>query len=279
MLDMMSGLKLRLWLLAAATALGSTPASAQPPAAPVETPRWHIDHGQVYCTLGRDYGLGATSFAIRVIPGTTRTELLMTNREWRETPLDNGQPARIVLAPGGDPIEANAVTHRLSGGERVLAFFYLGKDFVDRFDQSSQLRVTRGDRTVATFDFPRPGRAVAMLRDCVNRTLGDWGIDVAAQARLRSPPELISLPLQNTDYPIAALRADAQGVVIVRMTIGTDGRVAECVVVRSSGVSLLDNRTCQEFRREGRYRPAIGNDGQPVSTGVIMQVMWRITDL
>jgi TonB family protein len=269
-------LNLPLRLLAVAVMLAGAPAQAQSPAPP--EPLWQVDHGEVYCTLGRNYGPEATSFAIRVIPGTPTIELLTMNRTWRTAPLLDGQFVSIALSSGGEPIRTQAITHRLASGEHVLAFFGLGPDFVDRFAQTTSLRVLRGDRAILAFDFPATARVVETLRNCVARTLGDWGIDVAAQARLRALPQRTNTPISDYDYPSAALRADLQGVVIARLAVGIDGRVADCVVVRSSGSVSLDGRTCQQFREEARFSPAIDADGRPVAAGRIIRVMYRIAE-
>jgi TonB family protein len=271
-IEIRSNLFLR--LLTVAAILAGAPARAQGPAAP--EPLWQVDHGEVYCTLGRNYGPDATSFAIRAVPGTSITELLLTNPRWRETPMYAGQRGRIVLTPGAEPIESTALTTRLADGGRVLAFFYLGGEFVDRFAQATQLRVLRGDRTMIALDYPQARQVVAAFRECLSRTLRDWGIDAAAQARFRSLPRLANRPFSDSDYPGAALRADMQGVAIARVTIGTDGRASECRIVRSTGSPSLDARTCEVFERDGRFTPAVGPDGQPVAAGMVVRTLWRL---
>lgn len=240
-------------------------------------PYWNVDHGQVYCSLARDYGPGTENFGLRVIPGTTRVEMLVANRSWRRPPFTTGQAVRIVLSPDEGPlIEAQAVAGRLPRVGLVVALLDLGEGFVDRFAGARQMRLMRGERTVLTFDLPNAGSAVAALRECFVRTLADWGMDAAARARLRSLPTQIGMPFHDSDYPMTALGADAQGVVIVRLMIGVDGRVSDCILLRSSGNTALDDRTCRVYRRDGRFNPAIGEDGQPVAEGYITWVTWRI---
>lgn len=47
--------------------------------------------------------------------------------------------------------------------------------------------------------------------------------------------------------------AAAEGIVDVSLRINTYGRVSECRVLRSSGYSKLDARTCAILRRTKRY--------------------------
>lgn len=259
------------------------PAQAQPqPPVQVQPgrptgPYWNVNHGELYCTLGRDSGPDAVNFAIRVIPGTDRVELLVTSRGWARLPLSYGQAVRLALSPGeGKAIETQALTGRLPSGAPLLVFLNLGEDFVDRVASATRLRVVRGRRDVLVLDFANAGRAVATLRECFDRRLADWGIDMAARGRMRSLPEPTNVPFSDSDYPSAALRADAQGLVIVRLMVAADGSIGACAVLRSSGSAALDARTCQVYTREGRFRPAIDADGRPVAAGIISSVTWRI---
>lgn len=264
-------------VLSAAAATAASSAVAQTPAQPAQGPHWTVDHGEVYCTLSRNNGPDATFFAIRVIPGTDRVELLLTDRSWVRTPLSYGQLAMLSLTPAeGEPLRVEALTGRLPSGSRLLAFLNLGRAFVDQFAKSTRLQLARGRRTILTVDFPAATRPVETLQACIDRTLGIWGIDVAARAQLRALPEHIRIPFSDSDYPLAALRNDAQGMVIARINVDADGRVTDCAVVRSSGSSALDGRTCQVYRTEARYRPAIDVHGQPVATAVLETVSWRI---
>src|SRR5687767_12154659 len=50
------------------------------------------------------------------------------------------------------------------------------------------------------------------------------------------------------NYPPRAIRDEVEGRVGVRVTIGTNGRVADCSVTSSSGSSILDEAACSGMR-------------------------------
>jgi protein TonB len=77
-------------------------------------------------------------------------------------------------------------------------------------------------------------------------------------------------------YPPAALRAEAQGRVVAQLTIGTDGRVTDCVVTSSSGNNDLDETTCRIALRRIRYTPAKDQAGNPISTKTSLPVRWQL---
>jgi protein TonB len=79
-------------------------------------------------------------------------------------------------------------------------------------------------------------------------------------------------------YPPAAQRAGAQGRVVARLTVGTDGRVSECSISTSSGNSDLDNTTCRIARSRVRYTPAKDDNGAPIASTQTLPVRWVLPE-
>jgi protein TonB len=69
----------------------------------------------------------------------------------------------------------------------------------------------------------------------------------------------------NDDYPASAIAAGAQGTAQARLTIGTDGRVQSCDLVRSTGNGALDSTTCNILRRRVKFTPARDSNGNPTT--------------
>lgn len=83
----------------------------------------------------------------------------------------------------------------------------------------------------------------------------------------------------NADtYPPSALRAGEAGRVVATLTIGTDGRVQECVVASSSGSAALDQQTCRIAKSRVRYTPAKDENGQPIISKTTLPVRWQIPE-
>ena len=93
-------------------------------------------------------------------------------------------------------------------------------------------------------------------------------------------PERTNLATYFTvaDYPQAALRQGAQGTTGFNLTIGTDGRVADCQITVSSGSGALDEATCRILRSRARYVPARDASGQPTTGSDSGRVAWRLPD-
>jgi periplasmic protein TonB len=97
---------------------------------------------------------------------------------------------------------------------------------------------------------------------------------------LRTPPRRARSNLQTyfspDDYPAPALRAEAQGVTSVRLIIGPDGRVSDCVVTASSGTAALDAATCRILHTRARYFPARDATGTATSGGDEGRIRWTL---
>lgn len=69
--------------------------------------------------------------------------------------------------------------------------------------------------------------------------------------------------------------AAADGVVDVSLKIDTDGRVAECRVLRSSGYAKLDARTCAILRRTKHFE-AKRYGGRGVAYERVETYRWQV---
>lgn len=82
--------------------------------------------------------------------------------------------------------------------------------------------------------------------------------------------------ITENDYPAAALRAQLQGVTTFRLTVGADGRVADCTVVQTSGTALLDEATCRAVSERARFNPALDLNGNAVGGTYTNRIRWVI---
>lgn len=80
--------------------------------------------------------------------------------------------------------------------------------------------------------------------------------------------------ISDDDYPQSAIRNEEQGTTSFTLTVGTDGRVADCVITGSSGSSALDTTTCNVMKRRARFVPAKSVDGSPITDRVNGRIRW-----
>lgn len=92
------------------------------------------------------------------------------------------------------------------------------------------------------------------------------------------PPRSATGDLQGLfrgdDYPHSAIIAEEQGSVTVRITVGTDGRVAHCDVTAPSGSPALDRATCRILRSRARFTPARDTHGNATTDSLSQRIRW-----
>lgn len=80
----------------------------------------------------------------------------------------------------------------------------------------------------------------------------------------------------TNDYPSRALREERAGVTGFRVSVTSDGRVADCSVTSSSGSPDLDTATCDNVRRRARFTPAVDGEGNPTTGSYSGRIRWVI---
>jgi TonB family protein len=80
------------------------------------------------------------------------------------------------------------------------------------------------------------------------------------------------------DYPISAIQNGEEGVVQAQLLIGPDGRLAGCVIFRSSGSTALDQATCAILQRRARFVPARDGHGNPTSDQMMVRIRWELPE-
>lgn len=78
------------------------------------------------------------------------------------------------------------------------------------------------------------------------------------------------------NYPSDALRAEKEGRVGVRVTIGPDGRVTACSVTSPSGTSSLDAAACDGMTRYARFDPALDDAGHPTTGTFATAIVYKL---
>ncbi|MBD3728660.1 MAG: energy transducer TonB [Sphingomonadales bacterium] len=80
------------------------------------------------------------------------------------------------------------------------------------------------------------------------------------------------------DYPSRALREEREGVAGFTVTVDASGKVASCQITRSSGHADLDDATCKNITRRGRFKPATDGNGSPTTGTWSSSVRWQIPE-
>ncbi|WP_233995775.1 TonB family protein [Erythrobacter sp. SD-21] len=100
-----------------------------------------------------------------------------------------------------------------------------------------------------------------------------------SRARGAMPKDIVAWARQiQQDYPAAALRNAEQGIVIMRIVIGSDGRVRSCEVTQTSESEALDQAACRGMVDYARYEPARDHSGKPIADSTTQSVRYILPD-
>lgn len=131
---------------------------------------------------------------------------------------------------------------------------------------------------------PPPPTGFTMKGD--DRTVMDGvGTGTVTQPDIPPPPQPVlteasidprALAMFQPDYPGAMIRQGMEGKVVVRVTIGTDGRVID-IERLSAADEAFWIATQRQALRKWRFRPAT-RDGVPVSSTKVLTVHFRLAD-
>ncbi len=97
----------------------------------------------------------------------------------------------------------------------------------------------------------------------------------AKPAGISRPAESVAATHTVPPYPPVARRLGAEGVVTLRLTVGTDGRVAAAEILSSAGREDLDQAAQAWILANWRYRPAL-KDGNPAPAQVLAKVTYSL---
>ena len=79
----------------------------------------------------------------------------------------------------------------------------------------------------------------------------------------------------HQNYPLAALRDNAEGSVRLMVSVDTEGRVSNCFVTQSSGHEALDKAACDGMVQFAIFDPARNDVGRPVAGNYATVITYR----
>ncbi len=271
--------------LALGAALEILVASASVAAQPVDPAgEWQYREDAESCRAYREFGTGEDRISLQLRtfgPGSTVEARVASS----ELPSEPGSVRYVEVMHGGEQLDHEQVgllgtvngvpsVTLLLGHRRVSTFFKGLTDrtiyFASSLDASSevmQLRVVdTGTITLRTGPMQEP---LKRLAQCESGLMEKWGWGSSYLANIQSEPDL-----RNKDsfsdiimlYPAAPLLNRVGSILQLRLKVGPDGRVKDCVVQSSPFSKLFGSESCKRIRRAARYTPALNLQGDAVES-------------
>lgn len=206
--------------------------------------------------------------------GITFTDADASARAWQ--PLEG---VELALEPGGKFVGLGGIGPD-DRSSRSIHVSINAPEFPQQLSGTSRLTVSHASFGSVQHEVRSAGAAVQALQRCEQNKMREWSIDPDQFASLRSPPIPLSPTYQwfsTDDYPGIAAIYRVGGLVIAKVDIGEDGRVKGCTVVNKQAVTEFHAAVCRALTKRGRFKPAIGAAGEPVSAPYIVQVRFEVS--
>jgi hypothetical protein len=137
-----------------------------------------------------------------------------------------------------------------------------------------EVHIRPHDVILQTGSFKAPMEA---LRTCTDDLVRSWGLDPVKQAKLRTPPVVQGEPgtwLTSFDYPKGPLFWGQSAVVQFRLLVDAAGKATACHIQQATQGAEFSKLTCDLLMKRARFKPAIGEDGQPTPSYYLNFVRW-----
>ena len=249
---------------------------------------WDVHEiGDTRCVVGRTFaGTGTTFGIIMSVDGEVR--VFATGAGW---PAANGQPSAGQILLDGRAYAGRAVGMEQQNNRGFVAA--ASPEFLTRFATARLLGIHGGPGTDQSA-LPLTGAAAGLAqgRRCLDALRQERRAPAIAQATPAPQPSVAASVLArgpvakgsknawmaDAEYPSAALQAEEEGAVTIKLAINERGEVSACDVVKSSGSRVLDAETCRTVRRRARYSPAVGTDGRAMVSVDQHTVRWALPE-
>jgi TonB family protein len=238
---------------------------------------WVVDYREEQCVAYRDYGSPAKPITLGVRPAPNgETYELMIARPRSGPELATEQQGSVDFGRG--PIKAWILNY---GGKQSKTDIYQFRISAAGMEQARSAKaVTLRPASTPAFSFELQSMPALLkgLEDCTTDLKRYWNMDGEKVGRIAtlSRGDIRSL-FSADDYPQEALERNQGGESTFLLLVDEKGAVAECHVLKPSGVPVLDAMGCQVIRERAKFTPARDAQGKAVrSTLVTPSVSWRI---
>ena len=131
------------------------------------------------------------------------------------------------------------------------------------------------------FDMSTMADAWKGVDSCLGRLRETWNMGEEQAGRIATPTAAIT-PLNalfsESDYPSDAIQANQSGGVKLLLLIDEAGTVQDCTLIETSGIALLDSRSCAVIVKGAKFKPATDVQGRPMKSSIITVIKWMIAN-
>jgi hypothetical protein len=263
---------------AALLVLPSRPALAVEPIS-----QWTIEPSDVRCVAVRKYGSAdkPITLALKAPPTGNAMQLAIIRHGYRNkagqidatvTVDGRGFTTYALVYPLGFPAKRS---------KQNVSLVHLPPEAAAAVRRADELGLGIKETSKDEFPLGNLKDVWADMDHCLQRLKNTWNVGEEYAGRIASEPVDI-VPIQSMfsgdDYPPVAAWKSFSGTTSVLLLIDEQGAVKDCTLTESSGMAVIDSRTCALISYKGRFKPASGTDGSPIKSSWAKRITWRVVD-
>ena len=263
----------RLALLVSSVAL----LAAGPPAAPLRpTGKWLVNFDDAQCLAEREYGTPDDPLRL-VLKQPASGSIIQVAVLRKGGVIRPSQTNGSIGFDAGPRTRLSALHFRPATAKHVVRLLNVPQEIVAASRDAKVLHLQAGalDKSFALTDM-RP--LMKIMDECVSDLRRVW--NTARDERERELQEANPRGLRGLfkaeDYPERAVRSFQSGATRIAVLVDEQGKVADCSVVETSGVAVLDAQSCAVIRDRAKFKPARDVSGKAIKSGFIQRIHWRM---
>ena len=242
-------------------------------------PDWHWDETANGCALIQQDSSSRNMLEVSHYPASDEVWLTFADSRVKTLGFESLKDVALVLEPGASRTGDGRLHQETDEHEAEIAVGITDPTFLQEFAGASNVVVSH--RSVGSLGrrLRSTASAVQALSQCEVQRLRSWGIDPDYWHTLRKHPQ----PLQplgrlfsSDDYPPGYVLNGVNGEVLVRLTVGADGRVKGCVGLNRRVDRYFLQNICGKLKMIARFEPAVDGQGHTVEAAFITGATFQI---
>ena len=236
--------------------------------------KWVVDFGDNRCVAQRTYGGEPKPFYLLAKASAVGDGLQLTVAV--KGPNSDGVQEKAKLYLGIEPIELLQLRYGIE--KKQVRTVNLTKIQTDQLAGATELRWS-----APNIDHSLPlgpmKDLIRVMEQCRSGLAEYWNGTEERKALLKQGARLdkpVGRLFSSSDYPNQAVFANQSGTAKVVGLVDEKGGLADCMVVETSGIAVLDAQTCIMIHKRGKFVAAIGPDDKPTKSVFVQRVRWEM---
>ena len=243
---------------------------------------WRIEPSDARCVAVHKYGEPERpiTLALKAPPEGHALQLAIIISSYRKSSDQVG----AVVDIDGQSFRTYALGYPLDfpkASKTSVSLIHLPQEAAAALRSAKNLGVTAMGSVNELFPLGDFERAWTAMDLCLERLRQTWNIGESAKVRIATEAKSLvpmSSMLSPRDFPPQALAKLWTGRTSFLLLIDEKGAIRDCTLTESSGIAVVDSRSCAIISHKARFSPAVDAKGIPTKSAYSQSITWRVTD-